>query len=185
MAIQHWMAWEGGVDLVAMTQPGLTQPNVIVHVARKVHTPLGSAASGMVFFQPDPNAAPLALGFISTDPNGVGRYFGPKIFAGTPFEHAPVLLADINIQQLQPGSVTAIVTIGDLVIKTTLSQLGALELINRAPAAMPPFAQQGLEAVAGKAALNVNGKDIAITVPPIGISGGPAAVWTPAGIYAR
>lgn len=31
------MAWEGGVDLVALTLPGLAIPNVIVHVARQVH----------------------------------------------------------------------------------------------------------------------------------------------------
>ena len=39
MPIKNWMSWEGGVDLVAMTKPGLSMPNVILHVARMVHTP--------------------------------------------------------------------------------------------------------------------------------------------------
>jgi hypothetical protein len=39
MTISDWMSWEGGVDLVASTIPGSAQPNIIVHVARLVHTP--------------------------------------------------------------------------------------------------------------------------------------------------
>jgi hypothetical protein len=39
------MAWEGGADRVALTVPDLAMPNVIIHVARLVHTPLGSAPS--------------------------------------------------------------------------------------------------------------------------------------------
>ena len=45
MSISKWMSWEGGVDLVAVTSPDLQMPNVIVHVARMVHTPVGSAPS--------------------------------------------------------------------------------------------------------------------------------------------
>ena len=36
-AVKSWMAWEGGVDLIGMTQDGLAQPNLIVHMARVVH----------------------------------------------------------------------------------------------------------------------------------------------------
>jgi hypothetical protein len=36
MAMTQWMSWEGGVDLVAMTLPGLEMPNVIVHVIPQV-----------------------------------------------------------------------------------------------------------------------------------------------------
>jgi len=42
-AVKSWMAWEGGVDVMAMTQDGLTQPNLIINMARVVHTPVGSA----------------------------------------------------------------------------------------------------------------------------------------------
>ena len=34
MSLSKWMAWEGGVDLVAVTKEGLEMPNVIVHVGR-------------------------------------------------------------------------------------------------------------------------------------------------------
>jgi len=50
---------------------------------------------------------------------------------------------------------------------------------------MPPFYQQGVEIHAGKASLKVNGKAIDIIIPPVGISGGPASVVSPNGVYAR
>ena len=58
-------------------------------------------------------------------------------------------------------------------------------LIDRQPAAMPPFHQQGVEIHARKATLKVDGEVIPIIVPPVGISGGPACVVSPNGIYAR
>lgn len=184
MSVKQWMSWEGGVDLVAVTSAGLSMPNVIVHVARMVHTPVGSAPAGMILFQPDPKAMPVAMGFISTNEK-VGQYFGPNIFAGTPFEKAPVLKATIDIQTDLPGSVSSVVKVGAITFEVQLSGLAQLEAITRAPAAMPPFQQQVLEASAGKATLKVDGKDVSIIIPPAGISGGPAAVWSPAGTYSR
>ncbi len=177
------MSWEGGVDLVACTRPGLPMPNVIVHVARLVHTPMGSAAAGMVFYQPDPAGAPLVMGFVSTQAD-VGRYFGPKIFAGTPFEQAPALDARIEIE-ITATHVGATVTAGGHVLRTRLENLSALTLVQRAPGGMTPFHQQGLEAMAGRARLWVDGAEVSIIVPPVGISGGPAAVFAPTGLYAR
>ncbi len=184
MAVENWMSWEGGVDLVAVTDASLRQPNIIVHVARMVHTPVGSAPSGVVLWQPDASAAPKLIGFVSGDAK-VGAYFGPRIFAGTPFEQAPVHDASIVIQTDLPGSVSARVEVGGMVFETVLSGLAPMETINRPPAAMPPFAQMGIEAVAGSASLKVDGKAVDLIVPPVGISGGPAAVWAPAGIYVR
>lgn len=183
MSIHHWMSWEGGVDLVVATQSGLPMPNVIVHVARMVHTPVGSAPAGLVMYQPDPARPPMAMGFVSPDPK-VGAYFGANIFAGTPFEKAPVLKAQIEIFH-DLNSCGAQVVIGDITLRTTLSGLKPLELVHRQPAPMTPFTQQGIEAPATTAKLSVNGKEIAIMVPPVGISGGPAAVWSPMGLYAR
>ena len=183
MAVSQWMSWEGGVDLVAVTKAGLSMPNVIVHVARMVHTPVGSAPAGMVLWQPDPGALPVVMGFVSTDAK-VAAYFGPNIFAGTPFEQAPSLNGTIETRS-GAGSCGAKVSMGGHVFEMSLSELGTTELIHRAPAAMPPFWQQGVEAAAKKATLSVDGKPISIIVPPVGISGGPAAVWTPCGVYAR
>lgn len=181
--LSRWMSWETGVDLVAATAPTLAQPNVIVHVARLVHTPLGSAPSGMIFFQPDPAAAPLVMGFVSTDAR-IGAFFGPQIFAGTPFEAAPVLTAQIHIE-FGVGFVAATVSAGGHVLRTRLSQLGDLQLVHRAPAPMTPFWQQGIEAPAAHAQLWVDDREVPVFVPPVGITGGPAAVSAPCGLYAR
>ena len=58
-------------------------------------------------------------------------------------------------------------------------------LINRDPSAMPPFYQQGVEIHARKVVLKVNGEEVKIIVPPVGITGGPASVVSPNGVYAR
>lgn len=183
MAITKWMSWEGGVDLAAATKAGLAQPNVMLHLARMVHTPIGSAPSGMVLWQPDPAAPPVVLGFVSTDEK-IARWFGPNIFAGTPFEQAPALKASIDVQ-IHPDLATARVAVGAHTFVSRLWGLKPIEKIERAPSPMTPFWQQGIEAVAGQVEFEVDGKKVALVVPPVGISGGVAAVWSPAGLYAR
>lgn len=168
---------------MAMTDPSLAMPNVIVHVARMVHTPVGSAPAGMIFWQPDPAAAPVVMGFISTDEK-VAAYFGPHIFVGTPFESAPSLVAEITVTDAGE-SVSARIAVGGHVFETELNALSLAGLVERAPAATAPFFQQGLERVAGMATLKVNGEQVAVTIPPVGISGGPASVFSPCGLYAR
>ncbi|YCM44960.1 hypothetical protein V2O64_02870 [Verrucomicrobiaceae bacterium 227] len=180
--ISNYMSWSGGVDLVGICN-GAQQPNIIVHVARMVHTPAGSAPAGMILIQSDPAGAPELMGFISSDP-AVGAYFGPKIFAGTPFQDAPVLDAKITIDEGE-DSVTSTIEVAGRKIICVLSGLGDLERIEREPGAMTPFFQQGLEAKASQATLEVDGVKIEITVPAIGITGGPGAVTSPAGTYAR
>ncbi len=183
MIMNKWMAWEGGVDLVALTDGNLSEPNVIVHVARMEHTPAGSAPAGMIFWQPDATAVPVVMGFVSNDP-AVYAYFSPNIFARTPFENAPVLDATIDIT-IEGDTATARVETGSHVFVATLSGLAAAELINRAPGATSPFTQQGLERVPSSVTLTVDGTAIAMIIPPVGISGGPASVVAPCGIYAR
>ncbi len=177
------MSWEGGVDLVAKTAAGLEIPNVIIHVARMVHTPVGSAPSGMLFWQPDPAAAPLVFGFVSSDPV-VGAYFAKNIFAGTPFENAPAILGSIVIST-SATEATARVEIHGFVFESCLTSIGETTMIDRAPAAMSPFRQQGLEAAAASATLKVNGVPVEVVIPPVGMTGGPCAVLSACGIYAR
>jgi hypothetical protein len=119
MSLNNWMSWEGGVDLIAKTSLELQMPNVIVHVARMVHTPVGSAPGGMIFWQPDPAAPPLAFGFVSSDAK-VGDYFGKHIFAGTPFENAPTLLGAITIE-INDEQATAKVEIPGYIFESHLS----------------------------------------------------------------
>ena len=182
MSITNYMSWEGGVDLVGLHGAAET-PNIIVHVARMVHTPVGSAPAGIILIQPDPTAPPTLMGFVSSDLNVAG-YFGPKIFAGTPFENAPVLEADITISINDQGASSKI-TIGDTIIESSLSNLGATELITREPSPHSPVTQQVLEAIAGSSSVTVNGEALELTIPEVGTSGGPGAVYAPAGLYAR
>lgn len=177
------MSWEGGVDLVALTDASLPMPNVIVHIARMVHTPVGSAPSGMILWQPDPTAPPHVMGFVSTDA-AVGAYFGPHIFADTPFEHAPVLLASFDFR-FSGQAAWASCRVGETSFEVNFELTGSAELIQRAPQAMPPFFQQGVEQPVANASLRVNGVQQAIILPPVGISGGAAAVCSPNGVYAR
>lgn len=181
--MKNWMSWEGGVDLIAKTSAELEMPNVIVHVARMVHTPVGSAPSGMIFWQPDPAAPPLAFGFVSSDA-AVGDYFAKHIFAGTPFEGAPTLLGTITIG-IDSEKATARVEIPGFVFESHLSDFSETKLINREPLPTAPFFQQGLEAAASQATLQVNGENVELVIPPVGITGGPCAVVAASGIYAR
>ena len=181
--VTNWMSWETGMDVAAVTDASLKMPNVIFHVARMVNTPVGSAPSGMVLYQPDSTRPPLVIGFISTD-TMVAKYFGPKIFAGTPFENAPAVKASFDIKY-DGTTATAKVVAGGHTFECTMSDLGNPYLINRAPTQMPPFYQQGVERTVGKTVLKVDGKQLTLMIPPVGISGGPGAVVSPNGVYAR
>jgi hypothetical protein len=185
MTISNWMSWEGGVDLAGSTIPGSTQPNIIVHVARLVHTPVGSAPSGMILFQPDLEKAPLFMGFVSTSLE-IGNYFAPNIFADTPFATAPTLEAKIIIDTAHlPSSISAHVLIDGYEIEAELSNFESLVSIDRSIDSPLPFSQQGLEAAATKGSLKINGESIDIHLLPMSITGGASAVWSPTGIYAR
>ena len=181
--VSKWMSWEGGIDLAAVTSPDLQMPNIIVHLARMVNTPVGNAASGMILYQPDPAGMPAVMGFVSTDA-GVGKYFGPNIFDGTPFEQAPVLDATIDIKITADKAMATLVTSG-YTFEVEMSDFSEPYLIDRQPSAMPPFYQQGVEMHAKKVVLKVNGEVVNIIIPPVGITGGPASVVSPNGVYAR
>jgi len=181
--VTKWMSWEGGIDLAAVTSADLQMPNLIVHLGRLVNTPVGSAASGMILWQPDPTAMPAVMGFVSTNKD-VGAYFGPNIFADTPFEQAPVLEATISIA-ITENSATSTCVVGDYTFEVEMSDFSTPYLIDRQPSAMPPFYQQGVEIHAQKVSVKINGELINIIVPPMGITGGPASVVSPNGVYAR
>ena len=171
------MCWEDGVDLVGFTQPGLAQPNLIIHVARMVHTPAGSAPSGMILYQPDPKAAPAIAGFVSSDAN-VGAYFGPQIFAGTPFEKAPVIVGTIRIDTSVAGQASSVVTVDGFVFETTLSGFGAQAVNSHAKGDPMPFAQKAQEKAATSAKVRINGKEVPVTVVP-------GTVYSAHGNYSR
>ncbi|MCC6624598.1 MAG: hypothetical protein IT385_25340 [Deltaproteobacteria bacterium] len=179
----RWMAWHGGVDLFGTTG-GAEHPNVLIHVAERVATPVGAAPSGMILWQPDPKAPPELFGFLSTDETTVGPWFGPQIFAGTPFEQAPTLKAKIQIVRGE-GSVTAKIEVGKRKLELTLSELGPTMYMNRAPSAQTPFYQNGVERAVGKVVVKVDGKVFEVTPAPMNPTGGPGAVYAEFGSYAR
>lgn len=181
MSVSNWMSWEGGIDLVALSDENMPMPNVIVHVARMVHTPAGSAPSGMILL-PDETGAPKVMGFVSTE-KSVGDYFGANIFAGTPFESAPTILGEISIEN-DSDFAKASVKVEGFEIVLELSNLGELTRVNRKSPNLP-FHDDSLEAVAGNVKLTVNGAELSVIVPPVGLSGGAAAVFSAAGIYSR
>ncbi len=182
MKVNNWMSWEGGVDLVALSNENMPMPNVIVHIARMVHTPVGSAPSGMILL-PDETGMPKVMGFVSTDKT-VGNYFGKHIFAGTPFESAPTLLADITVEVDYPRFAKVTVKIEGYEIVSELSDLGELLTVNRQSPNLP-FHDDSIEAKAWKTKLTVNGEEVAVIIPPVGMSGGPAAVYSATGFYSR
>ncbi len=182
MSVTKWMSWEGGVDLVALTLEGLEMPNVIVHFARMVHTPEGSAPSGMILL-PNEDGTPKIMAFVS-ESEKVGDYFASNIFAGTPFEQAPAMVGSIQVDVDFPNSTQARIQVGGFDVQMTLSDFGDLNRVNRKSPALP-FHDDSLEAAASKVELMVNGEELRVIVPPVGMSGGPAAVYSATGMYSR
>jgi len=180
--VSAWMSWEAGVDLIGFTKPGLTAPNVILHVARMVHTPIGSAPSGVILWQPDPDAPPIAAGFICTDP-AIGAYFGPKVFAGTPFEAMPVLPAKITVETSATKATSTIVAAGHTFV-VTMTALAPLTAFDR-PIGPMPFRQVGVEQIPGSVTVTVDGKAIEVIVPPADPVAGAFATFATTGLYHR
>lgn len=182
MSVTKWMSWEGGVDLVALSNEQMPMPNVIVHFARMVHTPVGSAASGMILL-PNDDGTPKIMGFVSTDET-VGNYFAGNVFKDTPFENAPTIVGEITVETDFPNSAKVSVKIEGYEIVLELSEFDELTRVNRKSPNLP-FNDDSLEAKANSVKLTVNGDELSIIVPPVGMSGGPAAVYSVTGFYSR
>jgi hypothetical protein len=184
MAVTQWMCWEGALHLSATTRPGFDAPNLLLHVARLVITPVGSAAAGLLSWSPEPGRPPALAGFLCMDAL-VGSYFAPKIWAGTPYEKSPVLPGQIAFATKLPHAASARVQVAGHVFEVALDAIAPQQLVQRAPGHPLPFAQQGIEAAAGAVALRVNGVELRATVAKTGAFGGPGAAWSATGIYAR
>jgi hypothetical protein len=181
--VSRWMSWQDGVHLSAVTSADLITPNLIIHLGRMVNTPIGNAPAGIILWQPNPPIMPAVMGFVCSDKN-VGRYFGPQIFADTPFEHAPVLNASISVLIDSHKAISTCV-VGGYHFEVEMSEFTAPYLINRQPDIMPPYWQQGVEISCSKTILRINGETINIIVPPVGVKGGPGSTVCPAGIFSR
>ena len=175
------MSWRQGVDFIGSFADGVGSM-VLVHVAGEVQTPVGTAPSGMILIQEPGADTPSLVGFISTKQK-VADYFGPKIFAGTPFENAPGLVADIEVQAMG-NQASAMVKVAGMEISLVLSDLAGITRSNRDTSPENPFNQQVLESAAGDITLTINGeKRAVIPAPPQGDA--HAAVLSIAGMYSR
>lgn len=188
MPISSWLGWENGVDITASTEENGRQPNLIVHAVRTVFTPVGSGAAGLILFtplhatQPSPHGTqPSLLGIITTNAEA-GRYCASHIFAGTPFEDAPILEGEVRVEPAEERVEVHVAT-ATFRIEATVSHIGVLQEVAR-PRGVLPYTQNTLEAGARHVALRIDGCEVPLYLPP-GVADAPLALWKPCGYYAR
>lgn len=157
MALNHWMSWESGIEVTAATTAD-GAPSLVLHLARMLHTPVGSARGGMLLWQPDPRGAPLALCSVTTD-SKVGDYCRSRIFPGTLFENAPPILGDISIE-VHPDDVFARIAIPGFIFDLRLSGIATPILSDSPPAPSPPCHQRRIRSDIHRTTLKLNGRTV-------------------------
>ncbi len=175
-----FLSWFDGIDAMLKPTPDAPLPNVLVHVARITKTPAGMTPGGMLLINPDNKEMPDVFGFICEDEE-LGKYYGPKIFKGTPFENAPVLKAVISVEVDFPNKVSTKIEVAGHVIELELSEFDEAQYYNRVGGM--PFTQNVVEALAHKAVFKFDGRILEGELPPGGIGGGLPAVYSPSGLY--
>ena len=175
-----FLSWFDGIDAMMKPTPDAPLPHVLVHVARVTHTPWGMAPGGMIVMNPDLKEMPDLFGFICEDEE-LGKYYGPKIFKGTPFENAPVMKARIQVNIQFPEVVSTTIEVAGHLIELELKDFDEAQFYHREGGM--PFTQNVVEALAKKAVFKYDGKVIGTELPPSGIGGGLPAVYSPVGIY--
>ena len=173
-----FLSWFDGVDAMLKPTPDAPMPNVLVHVARITNTPAGMTPGGMLLINPDNKEMPDLFGFICEE---LGNYYGPKIFKGTPFENAPVLVAKITMNIDFPNSVSTKIEVAGHVIELELSNFDEAQFYHREGGM--PFTQNVVEALAHTATFKFDGRVLEGQLPESGIGGGLPAVYSPSGIY--
>ncbi|MBK9328861.1 MAG: hypothetical protein IPM95_05975 [Sphingobacteriales bacterium] len=175
-----FLSWFDGIDAMLKPAPDAPLPNVLVHVARITKTPVGMTPGGMLLINPENKEMPDLFGFICEDEE-LGKYYGPKIFKGTPFENAPVLIAKIFVYNDFPRSVHTKIEVAGHIIELELSEFDGAQYYYRTGGM--PFTQHVVEAAAHKAVFKFDGKLLGGELPPDGIGGGLPAVFSPSGMY--
>ncbi len=176
-----FLNWTDGVDAMLKPTDDAPLPHVLVHVANMTSTPYGIAPGGMLLINPDLKEVPDFFGFICADEE-LGKYFGPKIFKGTPFEEAPVFKADIKIEINFPGNVVVKISVAGHLCELELSHFDAARYYNRDPFPMP-FRQNVVEAKANSATFKWDGRILGGELPSTGLGTGLPACYSPTGMY--
>jgi len=175
-----FLAWHDGVDAMLKPTADSPLPNVLIHVGRMVNTPLGICKGGMILINPENKEIPDFFGFVAEDEE-IGKYYGPKIFKGTPFENAPVYKAEFTFNIDFPNKVATKVEVDGHTIELELTEFDNAIYYDR-PGGMP-FHQNVIEAKAHKAVFKFDGKVIEGELPPEGLAGGLPACYAPTGLY--
>lgn len=180
--IKSWLSWEYGVDITASTAENGHQPNLVIHAARRVFTPAGSGATGLILFTP-PRASEPAWRYVVAENVEVGRYCATQVFAGTPFENAEVCGGEIVVEE-RGAHVEVRIKVAAVEVEARLENLGALQQVMR-PCGVLPYAQNQLEAAAQNVALRLDGREQPLYLPPGVAEVASPALWKPCGHYSR
>ncbi len=176
-----YLSWTDGVDALLKPSADAPLPHVLIHVAAITSTPWGMAPGGMLLINPELKEMPDFFGFICADEE-LGKYYGPKIFKGTPFENAPVYKADIKVEVKFPGNVYARIEVDGHLCELEMNSFDEAKYYNRDPFPMP-FRQNVVEARAASATFKWDGRIIGGELPETGIGSGLPACYSPNGMY--
>lgn len=182
MEIESWLSWEYGIDITASTVDHAALPNLVIHAARRVFTPVGNSVAGLVLFTP-PRASEPTLRYVVAENYEVGRYCATRVFAGTPFENAEVCGGEVTVEECG-AAIEMRVKIASVEIEARLENLGVLEEVMRPPGVLP-YSQNQLEAGAQSVALRIDGIEQPLYLPPGVAEIAPLALWKPCGHYSR
>jgi hypothetical protein len=182
--LSQWLTFEDGVVLAGRTHESFLLPNLVLVVTGFGRSPRGEGPAGFVLWQPDPDGDPEIADFV-----GERRRMGRRLdalFAGSEIAGSPIALGELAVaRKPRRGRVRVDVFACGHEITARLDDLAPAELVSRPPSAEAPFWQQGVEARAARVRLRIDGRDT--TFLPVARSplGGPAACWSPAGVWAR
>ncbi len=176
-----FLAWTDGVDAMLKPSEDAPLPHVMVHTARTTSTPWGNAPGGMLLINPDMKEVPDFFGFVCAAEE-LGKYYGLKIFKGTPFENAPVFKGNIEMNITFPGNVSVRIEVAGHICELEMSDFEPAQYYNRDPFPMP-FRQNVVEAKAKSATFKWDGKIIGGVLPKTGIGSGLPACYSPSGMY--
>lgn len=83
----------------------------------------------MLLINPDLKEVPDFFGFVCADEK-LGKYYGPKIFKGTPFENAPVFKGNIEMNITFPGNVSVRIEVAGHICEFEMSDFDAAQYYN-------------------------------------------------------
>lgn len=167
-----YASWEGGLDLMAVTDASHRRPDLVVRIARVLRTPHGIAPAAQISWNIGPDDCPEYKAFLSPDPD-VARWHEDVVGPESGIE---AKVASVEIQETADG-VVARLEFAWHQLEIRLRALAPVEVFDRSlPDA--PVRVAGLESLAAIVELKLDGKPWHL--PRILRAG-----WYPAGVIAK